>query len=182
MSNRKLPSPIEDVFRFCPRCGNDNQVAGNNPFNCNSCDFTFFFSPVAAVGGIITNDQNQVLFLVRGKDPGKGKLGLPGGFADAGETLEESLRREVLEETSLELQQTNFLCSFPNQYTYRGVTVEVLDSFYHCQVKSFEPLAAQPEEVESFRIEEPTPGLLDELAFVSNRRAIEFFQRQHLAG
>jgi len=177
MSIPKSPAAIKDVFRFCPRCGTENQVVGKNPFNCHSCDFVFYFSPVAAVGAIISNDQNQVLFLVRGKEPGKGKLGLPGGFADAGETLEESLRREVLEETSLELKQTSFLCSFPNQYTYRGITIEVLDSFYHCQVKSFEPLTAQAEEVESFQFVEPTPCVLEKLAFVSNRRAIDFFQR-----
>lgn len=134
-----------------------------------------YFSPAAAVGAIICDSQGDIMFLVRGRDPGKGKLGLPGGFADAGETLEASLRREVLEESSLVVEEIRYLCSFPNQYDYRGVTVEVLDSFFVCSVKSFDLLTAQAGEVEGFCFEKPTQATLEKMAFASNRKAIEYF-------
>ena len=115
MSNPES-TPILEVFHHCPSCGVSKSDVGENPFRCDNCDFVMYFSPIAAVGAIICDPQGNIMFLVRGKDPGKGKLGLPGGFADAGETLETSLRREVLEESSLVVNEIRYLCSFPNQY------------------------------------------------------------------
>ena len=169
---------IADAFRFCPRCSTETKNLAASPFRCAQCDFVFYFSPVAAVGGIIVNSNNELLFLVRACDPGKGKLGLPGGFVDSGEPLETSLLREVMEETSLRVTRSNYLCSFPNQYTYRGITIDVLDVFFKCEVDSFEPLTAQPGEVESFHIGRPTEEMLGRFAFESNRRAVEFFLSQ----
>ncbi len=40
----------------------------------------------------------------RGQDPGKGLWSLPGGRLEAGEYLADGLRREVLEETGLEVE------------------------------------------------------------------------------
>ena len=139
-----------------------------------------YFSPTAAVGAIIRDADGNIMFLVRGKNPGKGQLGLPGGFADAGETLEASLRREVLEESSLVVEDLRYLCSFPNQYDYCGVTVEVLDTFFVCSVESFDSLNAQTGEVAGFCFEKPTQATLEKMAFLSNRKAIECFIKEQL--
>ncbi len=173
-------TPINEIFRHCPNCGASKANIGENPFRCDDCDFVMYFSPIAAVGAIIRDPKGNIMFLIRGKDPGKGKLGLPGGFADAGETLETSLRREVLEESSLVVTDIRYLCSFPNQYAYRGVTVEVLDTFFVCSVESFDSLTAQAEEVEGFCFEEPTEATLDKMAFASNRKAIECFIKESI--
>lgn len=170
--------PIEDTFQFCPQCSaevataNAQQAVSANPFRCSKCEYVFYFSPTAAVGGIIT-DGAKILFLVRGKDPGKGQFGIPGGFVDAGETLEESLTREVLEEASLKVTEMSYLCSFPNQYEYRGVAVQVTDAFFECSVETLDTLSAQATEVQEFRWLEPDAATLNNLAFESNRRAIE---------
>ena len=169
---------LADAFRYCPRCVSEAQDTGSSPFRCKECDFVFYFTSVAAVGGIVVNSNNELLFIVRGCDPGKGKYGLPGGFVDRGEPLETSLAREIKEETSLKVTRANYLCSFPNQYTYRGITIDVLDVFFECRVDSFEPLEAQPGEVESFYIGRPSVEILDRFAFESNRRAVEFFLAQ----
>ena len=169
---------IADAFQFCPRCNARAEDTGNSPFRCQECDFVFYFSPVAAVGGIVVNSNNELLFIVRACDPGQGKFGLPGGFVDPGETLETSLSREVMEETSLKVTHANYLCSFPNQYTYRGITIDVLDVFFECRVDSFDSLKAQPGEVQSFHIGQPSIEILDRFAFESNRRAVEFFLTQ----
>ncbi|MDB2686222.1 NUDIX domain-containing protein [Mariniblastus sp.] len=168
-------TPVVKTFQYCPSCGATQSNGGQNPFRCESCEYVMYFSPAAAVGAIIRDSQGNIMFLVRGRDPGKGKLGLPGGFADAGETLETSLRREVLEESSLVVEEIQYLCSFPNQYDYRGVTVEVLDTFFVCSVESFDSLTAQAGEVEGFRFEKPTQATLEKMAFASNRKAIECF-------
>jgi ADP-ribose pyrophosphatase YjhB (NUDIX family) len=46
-------------------------------------------------------DHHRVLLIERGQAPLKGEWSLPGGALELGETLEEGIRREVLEETGL---------------------------------------------------------------------------------
>ncbi|MFY9939151.1 MAG: NUDIX hydrolase [Silvibacterium sp.] len=56
--------------------------------------------PIVGVGAVIL-DEGRVLLIERGHAPLKGEWSLPGGALELGETLEEGIRREVLEETGL---------------------------------------------------------------------------------
>ena len=170
-----MPKPLAESFQFCPSCGAEVAQTGDHPFRCRECDFCFYFGPTSAVGGIVSNLSGEILFLIRGRDPGKGKYGLPGGFTDPKETLEQSLIREVQEETSLNVVTCEYLCSFPNQYDYQGFTTDVLDSFFVCTVDTFDNLKAQPGEVERFEICFPDERVLSNLAFHSNRLALEHY-------
>ncbi|NQU87787.1 MAG: NUDIX hydrolase [Mariniphaga sp.] len=49
-------------------------------------------------------ESNQILLIKRGKDPYKDLWALPGGFINLDETLEESCRRELSEETGFEIE------------------------------------------------------------------------------
>ena len=55
-----------------------------------------------SAGGIITNERGAVLLLDHVLRPASG-WGVPGGFVAAGEQPEAAFRREVMEETGLEL-------------------------------------------------------------------------------
>ena len=70
---------------------------------------------------MITDDQGRLLVVVRAEEPEKGTWDLPGGFADPGESIEESVRREVREELGLEIASMRYLCSYPNTYEYGGI-------------------------------------------------------------
>ncbi len=61
----------------------------------------------ASAAGIVTNPQGEVLLLDHLLRPGSG-WGLPGGFIQPGEQPEAALRREIREETGLELTNVSF--------------------------------------------------------------------------
>lgn len=165
--------PIEQAFLYCPRCATKHADPGKVPFRCGKCGFTQFFGPVAAVGGLIVNDANELLLVRRARDPGKGKWGLPGGFVDRGETIEDALSREVYEETQLRLKTIELLVTFPNQYNYHGIVSEVIDLFYVCRAADPITIVLEQSELESFVWVHPTQEHLVNMAFVSNRRAVE---------
>ena len=125
------------------------------------------------MGGLVTNEQGELLLVRRAREPEKGKWGLPGGFVDRNESIEEALSREVLEETNLCVSEARYLISFPNLYDYAGVVSPVVDLFYLCQVVDQAVIQLADGELDSFLWVEPTQEHLSEMAFPSNRRAIE---------
>jgi len=58
--------------------------------------------PFLGIGALIFED-GKILLVERAKDPLKGYWSLPGGILETGEKLEEGIRREVREETGLEV-------------------------------------------------------------------------------
>ena len=59
--------------------------------------------PVVGVGAVVL-DEHRVLLVKRGHAPLKGRWSLPGGAVEVGETLEEAVAREVLEETGVTIE------------------------------------------------------------------------------
>ncbi|MHA1133811.1 MAG: NUDIX domain-containing protein [Alphaproteobacteria bacterium] len=60
-------------------------------------------TPAVTVDCVIFDSQSRVLLIRRKNDPFKGAFALPGGFVDLGETVEAGCRREVHEETGLDV-------------------------------------------------------------------------------
>jgi NAD+ diphosphatase len=157
------------VIDRCPRCAAP-RTGSASPFRCPACALTLFANPAVGVGCFITNPDGQVLFTVRAKHPGKGMLGLPGGFVDAGENAEDALRREAREEIGGQLGAIRYLCSSPNRYHYGGVDYDVLDLFYTAQLLPG-ALVSDPEEIGGLRWLQPADVRVDDIAFPSMREA-----------
>ena len=65
-------------------------------------------NPVPTVDSIIQSDS-QILLVKRRKEPFKDYLVLPGGFVNEGERVEDAAKREVKEETSLDIELIDIL-------------------------------------------------------------------------
>ncbi len=59
--------------------------------------------PIVGVGAVVV-DHGRVVLVRRRYDPLAGRWSLPGGGLEVGETLEQGVAREVLEETGLEVR------------------------------------------------------------------------------
>ena len=151
-----------DIFGYCPRCGKGGFT--ENDFKskrCGDCGFVYYFNPLAATVGIVTNDKGEILVAKRAKEPAKGTLDLPGGFIDSFETGEEGIAREVFEESGLRVTEVKYLFSLPNTYLYSGFEEHTLDLFFLCRTAEGEiPTAADDvEELLWIPIENINPEL-----------------------
>lgn len=68
-------------------------------------------SPIASVAAVLFSG-NRVLLILRLNEPSKGRWSLPGGVVELGETVEDALAREVLEETGILARPEKLLTVF----------------------------------------------------------------------
>jgi ADP-ribose pyrophosphatase YjhB (NUDIX family) len=78
--------------RTCPGCG---EMTWQNPL-----PVAVALVPVRVAGGTGPGGTG-IVAVRRGIEPGYGKLGLPGGFMETGETWQEAAVRELREETTI---------------------------------------------------------------------------------
>lgn len=165
-SHEPLPSP----FRFCPSCGTPGGVfLRSHEYRCPACGFRYFHN-VAAAAGIVAVRDGKYLFVMRGMEPAKGKLGLPGGFIDPGESVEVALRREVREEIGAEIGEPHFLASFPNRYGFGATQYHTCDLYFRAEVlTATQDLRLSAGEVSALVWLAPEEVNPDDLAFASLR-------------
>jgi 8-oxo-dGTP diphosphatase len=84
-------------------------------------------TPALATDCVIFDPDGRVLLIRRKNDPFKGGYALPGGFVDIGETVEAGCRREVREETGLEVSGLRLVGVYSDpSRDPRGHTVSVV--------------------------------------------------------
>jgi 8-oxo-dGTP diphosphatase len=67
--------------------------------------------PVVGVGGVVI-ENGRALLIKRGSEPLLGQWSIPGGTLELGESLQEGVARELLEETGLEVQVLDMIEAF----------------------------------------------------------------------
>ena len=170
-----------DIFKFCPKCGSDKfRIKSNIAKKCDVCGFEWYKNPIIGVAPLIFDNLGRLLIVRRAKNPGKGKLGFPGGFADLHETAEEALARETKEEVNLDIIIKKYFCSLPNSYIYSGYEAHPMDFFFICEVTDSSMLKVDVEEVEDAFFLPLNEINADDLAFESNKIALERLKKQTL--
>ena len=67
--------------------------------------------PVVGVGGVVIENQ-RALLIKRGSEPLLGQWSIPGGTLELGESLQQGVARELLEETGLEVRVLDMIEAF----------------------------------------------------------------------
>lgn len=68
-------------------------------------------NPLVGVGGVVI-DRGRALLIRRGSEPLKGEWSIPGGMVELGEELAEGVRRELKEETGLDVEPNECILVF----------------------------------------------------------------------
>lgn len=94
-------------YQFCPFCGEKLKIKKEEEKErkfCSFCKWTYYPHVAGSAGAIIVRGK-KVLLVKRSRDPYKGTWMFPAGFIDFGEHPEETLKREIKEETGLEFKK-----------------------------------------------------------------------------
>lgn len=132
MSTTSHPLPYTEM-NFCRRCG--KQMHATTPQTIFECDNGHVIYNMMATGTdvLLFNTKGELLVIRRAIDPGKGMLDVPGGFSVLGETLEDTLAREIDEEVGISADQYSeleYVTNGVDAYPYKGETFQVLVVVY----------------------------------------------------
>lgn len=96
--------------RFCPSCGTKTVMQTTISKQCPNCKYEIY--PVVSPAILVLIRKGDAILLVHARNFRGSFYGLVAGFLETGETLEECVRREVMEETGLEINNITY---FGNQ-------------------------------------------------------------------
>jgi 8-oxo-dGTP diphosphatase len=114
-------------------------------------------------------EGDRVMLVRRAVEPRRGFWDLPGGFLEQGEHPAEGLRREVREETGLEIEILEPLGFFLDRYPEPGETT--LNLYFVARVTSGKPTpGSDVAEIRWFSRDALPPA--EEIAFANNRAAL----------
>jgi ADP-ribose pyrophosphatase YjhB (NUDIX family) len=129
-----------DGWKHCPRCATELEHAPGR-VDCPSCGFRAHSHSETTVGAIVVDDEGRVLLVRRARDPYKGTWDVPGGFLEEGEAPLEGLRRELQEETALDVEPGRFVNALLDRYGTGEDAATTLNLYWEATVAGGEPEA-----------------------------------------
>lgn len=100
--------------RFCPSCGTKTVMQTTISKQCPNCKYEIY--PVVSPAILVLIRKGDAILLVHVRNFRGSFYGLVAGFLETGETLEECVRREVMEETGLEINNITYFGNQPWPY------------------------------------------------------------------
>jgi ADP-ribose pyrophosphatase YjhB (NUDIX family) len=138
---------------------------------CPNGDYTQYDNPKPCVAVLIMSEKG-LLFGERAAAPKKGYWDVLGGFIDSYESAEETVRREILEETGLRVQGVQYLGSIPDVYAETGIPT--LNLCYLAKVRGHPKAAGDVSKLKWF----PLNALPKRLAFEHQKTLLVMFKRR----
>ena len=98
--------------RFCPRCGVPMVGADNDrAYACTVCDYITY--PILCPAVIVAVTKDDKLLLARNARSPQGRYSVLAGFVEPGESLEETVARELYEEVRIRVKNITYFGSQP---------------------------------------------------------------------
>lgn len=96
--------------------------------------------PIVGIGGVVI-DAGRALLIRRASEPLRGEWSIPGGMLELGETLQEGVARELLEETGLRVRVLDLIEVFeriiPEPAAAGGVSGKITSPRYHFVIADY---------------------------------------------
>jgi NAD+ diphosphatase len=106
------------THQFCGQCGTSTQrILGERARQCPSCGLTAY--PRISPAVIVRITRGDEILLARGRNFPEGRYSTPAGFVEPGETLEETVAREIREEVGVKVDNIEYFGSQPWPYPHQ---------------------------------------------------------------
>lgn len=92
--------------KYCGMCGSSTYILPNNVVCCNGCNNEIY--PRIAPAMMVRISRGDEILLARGVDFAPNVWGLVAGYVDIGESIEDTVHREVMEEVSLKITNLKY--------------------------------------------------------------------------
>jgi ADP-ribose pyrophosphatase YjhB (NUDIX family) len=110
-----------ETWRRCPQCGADLEHDENEAMvECPECGFHHYAHSSVTACAVVVGDDGRVLLTRRSTAPYQGYWDLPGGFVGEAEHPHDAVRRELREETGLDVEPQELIGIWIDRYAERG--------------------------------------------------------------
>lgn len=129
-----------DDWRYCPRCAAELERDFER-VECPACGFVSHSNSEPTACALVVDAEGRLLLVRRARDPYGGTWDLPGGFLEEAEHPLDALRRELLEETGLEVDPLDFVGAWLDRYGDGPDAPTTLNLYWTARVTGGEPVA-----------------------------------------
>jgi ADP-ribose pyrophosphatase YjhB (NUDIX family) len=162
-------------FRSCPLCATPLELIDHDHRLrkvCPSCRFVDYNNPAPAAGAIVIK-EGKLLLVKRAQDPYQGDWCIPAGFMEWDESPSDCARRELKEETGLDIIPGRIFNVYSGTDDPRTNAVLIL---YFAQIAGGVAVAGDDAADLRFFGRDEMPS---NIAFIAHRQAIEDLNRDY---
>ena len=99
---------------FCPKCGHETVIGrGGQTRQCSKCDLVHYPRTNPVIITVVADHDRCLLGQSSGRGAGSNRYSALAGFVDQGESIEEAVAREVMEESGIAVHNVRYHSSQP---------------------------------------------------------------------